>query len=144
MTTELPAPAPPVNPETKPFWDATSEARLLVRQCEDCQSLIWYPRAFCPECSSTRTRWLRVSGRGHIYSYTVNHRGEGPYQGREPYVLAYVELDEGPRMMTNIVETDDRGLAVGMPVEVVFHDTGEGSALPRFRPHPAPAQEARK
>lgn len=133
----LPAPAPPVNPETKPFWDATSEARLLVRQCEDCQSLIWYPRAMCPECSSARTSWLQVSGRGHIYSYTVNHRGEGPYQGREPYVLAYVELDEGPRMMTNIVQADGRELAVGMPVDVVFHDTGEGSALPRFRPRQA-------
>ncbi|HMD93828.1 MAG TPA: Zn-ribbon domain-containing OB-fold protein [Trebonia sp.] len=134
MTTEpLPAPAPPVNPETKPFWDATSEARLLVKQCQDCQSLIWYPRAICPECSSLRTSWLQVSGRGRVYSYTVNYRGEGPYQGCGPYVLAYVELDEGPRMMTNIVETDDRELAVGMPVEVVFHDTGEGSALPRFR-----------
>jgi len=130
----LPAPAPPVNPETKPFWDATLQARLLVKQCQDCQSLIWYPRAICPECSSLRTSWLRVSGRGRIYSYTVNHRGQGPYQGCGPYVLAYVELDEGPRMMTNIVETDDRELAVGMPVEVVFHDTGEGSALPRFRP----------
>jgi uncharacterized protein len=135
MTAEsLPAPAPPVNPETKPFWDATSEARLLVKQCADCQSLIWYPRVICPECSSLRTTWLEVSGRGRIYSYTLNHRGEGPYQGCGPYVLAYVELDEGPRMMTNIVETDDGELAVGMPVEVVFHDTGEGSALPRFRP----------
>jgi hypothetical protein len=135
MTTEpLPAPAPPVNPETKPFWDATSQARLLVKQCQDCQSLIWYPRAICPECSSLRTSWLQVSGRGRIYSYSVNHRGEGLYQGCGPYVLAYVELDEGPRMMTNVVETDDRELAVGMPVEVVFHGTSEGSALPRFRP----------
>ena len=130
----LPAPAPPVNPETKPFWDATSQARLLVKRCQDCQSLIWYPRAICPECSSLRTSWLQVSGRGRIYSYTVNHRGEGLYRGCGLYVLAYVELDEGPRMMTNIVETDDRELVVGMPVEVVFHDTGEGSALPRFRP----------
>ena len=139
MTAEpLPAPAPPVNPETKPFWDATSQARLLVKRCDDCQSLIWYPRAICPECSSLRTSWLQVSGWGRIYSYTVNHRGAGPYQACGPYVLAYVELDEGPRMMTNIVETDDRGLAVGMPVEVVFHDTGEGSALPRFRPRTQP------
>ena len=67
-------------------------------------------------------------------SYTVNYRGEGPYQGCGPYVLAYVELDEGPRMMTNIVEAGPEALRVGMPVEVVFHDTGEGSALPRFRP----------
>ena len=75
-----------------------------------------------------------MSGRGAIYSYTINHRGEGAYQGVPPYVLAYVELDEGLRMMTNIVEADGADLAVGLPVEVVFHDTGAGAALPRFRP----------
>ena len=72
----------------------------------------------------------KVSGRGTVYSYTVNYRGEGAYRDRGPYVLAYVELDEGPRMMTNIVDAGDTGVAVGMPVEVVFHDTGEGSATP--------------
>jgi uncharacterized OB-fold protein len=76
-----------------------------------------------------------VSGRGRIYSYTLNYRGEGPYRDCGPYVLAYVELDEGPRLMTNIV-ADDGELAVGLPVEVTFRDTGEGSALPRFRPWP--------
>jgi uncharacterized protein len=130
----LATPAPPVNPETAAFWAATAEGRLLVKRCADCAGLIWYPRAICPECGSMRTDWLQVSGRGRIYSYTVNHRGEGPYQGSAPYVLAYVELDEGPRMMTNIVDADGPELAVGLPVEVVFHDTGEGNALPRFRP----------
>ena len=130
----LVTPAPAVNPETEAFWAATAESRLLVKRCVDCSSLIWYPRAICPECGSMRTGGLQVSGRGRVYSYTVNHRGEGPYQGSPPYVPAYVELDEGPRMMTNIVEADGRDLAIDMPVEVVFHDTGEGSALPRFRP----------
>jgi uncharacterized protein len=138
-TQQLPAPAPEVNPETEPFWAATARGELLVKQCEDCASLIWYPRSVCPECGSLRTRWQQVSGRGHIYSYTVNHRGEGAYRDAGPFVLAYVELEEGPRVMTNIVAPDGRELgdgelAVGLPVEVVFHDTGEGSALPRFRP----------
>jgi uncharacterized protein len=134
MTTPaLPTPAPAVNPETKEFWAATANGQLLVKRCQDCDGLIWYPRAICPHCSSLRTEWLEVSGRGSIYSYTVNHRGEGAYQGGPPFVLAYVELDEGPRMMTNIVEADPPDLAVGVPVEVVFHDTG-GAALPRFRP----------
>jgi uncharacterized OB-fold protein len=140
---QLPVPVPEVNPETAPFWAATARGELLVKQCEDCASLIWYPRSVCPECGSLRTRWQQVSGRGRIYSYTVNRRGEGAYRDHGPYVLAYVELDEGPRLMTNIVAPDegtdgstlDHGeLAVGLPVEVVFHDTGEGSALPRFRP----------
>jgi uncharacterized OB-fold protein len=138
----LPAPAPPVNPETKQFWDATAQGRLLLRRCLDCGSAIWYPRAICPECSSLYTEWFQASGRGRIYSYTVNHRGEGAYSGAAPFVLAYVELDEGPRMLTNITGADSADLAVGLPVEVTFHDTGEGSALPRFRPAAPPARPA--
>ena len=130
----LPAPAPAVNPETKDFWAATADGRLLLKRCLDCGSVIWYPRAICPQCSSLHTEWFEASGRGRVYSYTINYRGEGAYQDCAPFVLAYVELDEGPRMMTNIVEADDADLAVGLPVEVVFHDTGEGSALPRCRP----------
>jgi uncharacterized OB-fold protein len=131
---DLPAPAPAVNPETEDFWAATAAGRLLLKRCLDCGGVIWYPRVICPDCSSLRTEWFEASGRGRVYSYTVNHRGEGAYQDRAPYVLAYVELDEGPRLLTNIVAADDAELAVGLPVEVVFHDTGEGSALPRFRP----------
>jgi uncharacterized OB-fold protein len=133
----LPAPSPAVNPETREFWAATADGRLLLKRCLDCGTVIWYPRTICPECASLRTEWMEAAGRGRIYSYTVNHRGEGAYQGSPPFVLAYVELDEGPRMMTNIVGADPAELAVGLPVEVVFHDTGDGSALPRFRPLPA-------
>jgi len=129
----LPAPAPAVNPETENFWAATAAGRLLLKRCLDCGSVIWYPRVICPDCSSLHTEWFEASGRGRVYSYTVNHRGEGAYTGRAPFVLAYVELDEGPRMLTNIVGAADAELAVEAPVEVVFHDTGEGSALPRFR-----------
>lgn len=130
----LPAPVPPVNPETREFWDATAQGRLLLKRCRDCGSVIWYPRAFCPECASLDTQWFEASGRGRIYSYTVNHRGEGAYQASASFVLAYVELDEGPRMMTNVIGADPADLAVGLPVEVVFHDTGGNAALPRFQP----------
>jgi uncharacterized OB-fold protein len=132
--TQLPAPPPAVNPETRQFWEATAQGRLLLKRCLDCGSVIWYPRALCPECGSLRTEWFEAAGRGRVYSYTVNHRGQGAYAGAAPYVLAYVELDEGPRVMTNLVEAGEEELAVGLPVEVTFHDTGEGSALPRFRP----------
>jgi uncharacterized OB-fold protein len=130
----LPAPAPAVNPETREYWAATAQGRLLLKRCLDCGSVIWYPRALCPDCASMSTEWFAASGRGRVYSYTLNHRGQGAYQDAGPYVLAYVELDEGPRMMTNIVGAEPDVLAVGLPVEAVFHDTGEGSALPRFRP----------
>jgi uncharacterized protein len=106
---------------------------LLLKRCLDCASVIWYPRSFCPECSGMHTEWFEASGRGRIYSYTVNHRGEGAYRDQTAFVLAYVELDEGPRLMTNIVGAEPADLSVGAPVTVLFHDTGDGTALPRFR-----------
>lgn len=130
----LPAPSPPVNPETREFWAATADRRLLLRRCLDCGAVIWYPRVICPECASLRTEWFESAGHGRIYSYTVNYRGEGEYQGSPPFVLAYVELEEGPRLMTNIIAVAESELAVGLPVEVVFHDTADGFALPRFQP----------
>ena len=141
MTAEkrLPAPAPVVHPEVKVFWDATAEGRLLLPRCEACQTVIWYPRSLCPACGSTRVGWLEASGRGSIYSFTVNRLGRADvadYRGVGPFVLAYVELEEGPRIMTNIVECDPAAVEVGQAVEVVFHDTGQGNALPRFRPTP--------
>jgi uncharacterized OB-fold protein len=129
----LPTPAPLVNVETKPFWDATLEGKLLLTRCNACNELIWYPRQFCPLCSSFDVGWVQAAGRGTIYSYTVNRRGQGEYRDLV-YVLAYVELEEGPRMLTNIVDCDVESLAVGQAVEVVFHATGQGAALPRFRP----------
>lgn len=133
---ELPAPAPKVNPETKPFWDATAEGRLTLKRCNSCGQPIWYPRSLCPECGSFDTEWFDASGQGTVYSFTVNHHGYGPYSGMK-FVIAYVELDEGPRMLTNIVGVDPAEVSIGQRVTVVFDDTGEGSALPRFRPVPA-------
>ena len=136
----LPAPAPFVHPEVKPFWEATAEGRLVLPKCQECDTLIWYPRPFCPNCASTRVDWIAASGRGSIYSFTVNRRGQADlaaYREAGVYVLAYVELEEGPRVMTNIVDCDPDSVRIGQQVEVVFHDTGQGTALPRFRPRGA-------
>ena len=133
----LPAPAPLVLPEVRPFWEATAAGRLLLPRCAECQAVIWYPRPFCPACASTHVEWIEASGRGTVYSFTVNRRGQADladYKDAGVYVLAYVELAEGPRMMTNIVDCDPDTVSIGQAVEVVFHDTGEGTALPRFRP----------
>jgi uncharacterized OB-fold protein len=103
--------------------------------------VIWYPRPFCPSCASTRVAWIEASGRGTVYSFTVNRRGQADlpaYREAGTYVLAYVELEEGPRMLTNIVDCDPDSVHIGQRVEVVFHDTGQGTALPRFRPAPSP------
>lgn len=130
---QLPAPAPVVNPETKPFWDASAGGRLVLKRCISCQGVIWYPRAMCPECGSMDTEWFDASGRGTVYSFTINYKGDGPYRFA-PYVLAYVELEEGPRMMTNVIGTDPSDVFIGQSVKVVFDPTGEGPALPRFQP----------
>ncbi len=133
MTSPLPATAPARSPETEEFWAATAEGRLLLRRCDDCATFIWYPRGHCPACGSLRTSWHQASGHGTVYTFTVVHRSmlEG-FRDALPYVIAYVELDEGPRILTNIVGCDPDALEVGAPVNVVFHDTGQGSAIFRF------------
>ncbi len=130
----LPAPAPMVTSTTKEFWDATSRGEFLLQRCEQCDLVIWFPRSYCPECASTSLPTFRASGRGVVYSHTVIRKVGNDYKGAVPFVVAYVELDEGPRVMTNIVECEPGEVSVGMRVEMVFHDTGEGNALYRFRP----------
>jgi uncharacterized protein len=133
----MPTPAPMVQPEVKIFWDATARGKLLLPKCIKCRSYIWFPRPFCPACGSLNIEWVQASGRGTVYSYTINRRGGGDlpeYKEAPPYVLAYVQLEEGPRVMTNIVDCDVESVRIGQAVEVVFHDTGAGTALPRFRP----------
>lgn len=130
----LPAPAPERNLESAQFWDATAEGRLLLRRCDSCGTLVWYPRSFCPDCGSFSTSWTEASGEGTVYSFTIVHRSQGRYSDAVPYVLAYVELAEGPRIMTNIVGCEVDEVRVGQAVRVVFEDTGEGSALYRFMP----------
>ena len=131
----LPTPSPAANPETKTFWDAAAEGRLAVPRCRSCDSFIWYPRTYCPECHGRDVEWVDASGRGTIYSYSVVRRGAaGAYAGVMPYVLAYVDLDEGPRVLTNIVDCDPDSLQIGTEVGVVFDRAPDGSALPRFRP----------
>ena len=138
MSATLPAPVPARSPETEEFWAATARGVLLLRRCDDCGTVIWYPRPFCPSCGGFSTSWTEASGRGTVYSFTVVRRSamEG-WRDALPYVVAYVELEEGPRVMTNIVECEPAEVSVSMAVEVVFHDTGQDSAVFRFRPAPS-------
>ena len=124
---ELPAPVP--NVETQPFWDAAKEGRLLIKHCTRCEKAHWYPREICPFCHRKKTLWKQASGRGAIYTYSVMRRAA------EPFAAAYVTLEEGPAMLTNIVECDLDTLFIGMPVEVCFAPTRPaGLFVPVFRP----------
>lgn len=129
----LPVPDIPVNAETRPYFAAAAEGRLVLPRCRDCGWVIWYPRQFCNECGSLSVDWVRACGRGRIYTFTVVRRGEGEYRDSTPYVLAYVDLEEGPRVLTNIVGGDPADLRIGTDVVVTFQPTGTGAALPRFR-----------
>lgn len=130
----LPAPVPDITPETKPFWDATCEGKLLIRSCEACGGRYWYPRTVCPLCGSLDTRWYEATGRGIVYSSTVVRRDVSEYSAATPYVLASVELDEGPRLVANIVECVPDDVRIGDRVEAVFQPTEAEAALVRFRP----------
>ena len=117
----------------------SENAHLVLPKCSVCDFVIWFPREICPECSSQEVAWFKASGRGTIYSCTTTRQIPGSWSKVTPFVLAYVELEEGPRVMTNIVECDPESVSIGDPVEAVFeeavHRDGEpGSPLLRFRP----------
>ena len=128
------APLPQPTPESKPFFDALKERRLLIQRCEECGLAYYYPRPFCPACLSARVEWEQASGRGKLYSFVINQRAAPGFVA--PYIIAVVELDEGPRMMTNLVdiEPDPELVRCEMPVEIVFDDVDDDFTLPRFRP----------
>ncbi len=121
-------PAPQPTPETQPFWDAAGQGRLLIKTCAACGERHHYPRPLCPFCFSDRTEWIQASGRGTIYSYSVMRRVPAPY------AIAYVTLEEGPTMMTNIVDGDLDALRIGQPVKLVFKPTEGGPPVPMFTP----------
>ncbi|HXF52363.1 MAG TPA: OB-fold domain-containing protein [Dehalococcoidia bacterium] len=132
---EYQRPLPFPTPETQPFWDACKRHELQLPYCLRCQAFFFYPRRFCPRCFSWDIEWRRCSGRGTLYTYAIQYRSMAA--GFEPpYVTALVQLEEGPRLMTNLVdvEPDPKRIRCDMPVEVVFHDVTDQITLPLFRP----------
>ena len=130
---KLPVVKPVPTPDDAPFWEAAAQGRLVLPRCRGCSIFIWYPRHFCSECNSFDVDWVDASGRGTVYSFTVNHRGGGPWAEVGPFVIAYVELEEGPRIMTNIVDCDPATVTVGQAVSAVWDDAGDTKVL-RFAP----------
>ncbi|MCL8016297.1 Zn-ribbon domain-containing OB-fold protein [Streptomyces sp. AS02] len=116
---------------TQTYWDAAAQGRLLVRRCRTCGRAHHYPREFCPHCWSEDVDWEPASGRAALYTWSVVHRNDlPPFGARTPYVAAVVDLAEGPRMMTEVVECGDGSrLRAGAQLEVAFRD-----GMPVFRP----------
>jgi uncharacterized OB-fold protein len=135
---EIKKPLPQITPLNQPFWDGAKNGKLIMQRCKDCQSWVWCPRPVCGECGSDRLEWAELSGRGKIFAFTVIREVVGRalrgFAPDIPYVTAWVDLDEGPRFCSNVVGCPIESVHIDMPVEVVFHDTGEGVTLPKFKP----------
>lgn len=126
-------PVPVADAVSEPFWSALRGGTLVLQQCESCQRHQFYPRAACSHCGAMELRWEPVSGRGQVYSYTVVHRSGVPgWRGEVPYVVALVELDEGPRMQTNVVGCDPGEVSVGARVRLSPTVVTESVTLPLF------------
>ena len=120
--------APTVYPETRVYWEAAAQGKLMIKRCAACGEYHHYPRSICPFCFSDKTEWREASGQGVIYTYSVMRRLE------IPYAIAYVTLEEGVSMMTNIVDCDLDAIRIGQKVRVVFRPSDGGTPVPMFAP----------
>jgi len=125
--------APVRTPETAAFWEAANEQRLLYAKCQDCGELHYYPRRICPFCFSMRVDWKDASGLATLYAFSLSRKG------RPPYVLAWVTLDEGVTIMTNITDCDAEALRIDDRVKVVFKAAADDSLVPLFKPVQSPS-----
>ena len=135
---ELDRPLPhPLAPEAKPYWEGLKQGKLMLPECQDCRKTHFYPRVFCPHCHSRNLKWIEASGRGKLYAFEILHRSFNPaVKTPLPYVLAMIELEEGPRMLSNLinVKPDPNVIRCDMPVKVVFTKLNDAFTLPFFQP----------
>ncbi|MEU2504136.1 Zn-ribbon domain-containing OB-fold protein [Streptomyces sp. NPDC007863] len=129
---------PDVDAFTRAYWDAAAEGRLLIRRCRACDRPHHYPREFCPHCWSEDGEWTEASGRATLYTWSVVHRNDlPPFGDRVPYVAAVVDLAEGPRMMTRVVDVPEHALRPDMELTVAFETGEDGVAVPVFTTPPS-------
>lgn len=128
-------PLPQITPWSKPFWDGCKKEELLIQKCQDCQKVIFYPKIFCPDCLSSNLEWIKASGKGKIYSYMAVYSYQ-PTEFEEdlPYVVAIIDLEEGVRMMSNIIGCNPEDVHCDMNIEVTFDHVTEDFCLPKFKP----------
>jgi len=127
-----PRPAPVLDSDSEEFWKATTEGRFVLQRCQDCDRFQYYPRARCAHCLGP-VEWVEASGRGTVYSFTVIHQNfSRAFRHLIPYVVALVDLEEGPRLMTNVVGCEPGEVSIGASVHVRFEPVSDEAALPMF------------
>ena len=125
---------PVAEPEHQPYWDALRAGELRVQQCTSCDTLRHPPQPLCPRCRGSEYEWALMSGRGTVYSYVITHQAtNAAFRDKTPFPTVLIELEEGPRMVSNLVDVAPDAIEIGMPVEVVFHAVTEEITLPLFR-----------
>ena len=137
MTAEYSRPLPrPQNIElTRPYWDAAKRHELVMPRCKKCDHFFFYPRSECPRCLSTEIEWTKVSGQARLHTFTIVRQPINPaFLEDVPYVYALVQLSEGPRMISNVVECEIDDVRVDMPLTVVFDDATPEWTLVKFKP----------
>ena len=127
-------PLPSISGETATYWEATRKGELVIQKCDKCGQYQFPPRGICVNCFSLGMTWVKASGKGIVYSYTVCYQNRTPGFREGPYVLAQVELDEGVRMFTNIVGCEHQDVKIGLEVEVTFVKATDQISLPYFKP----------
>jgi uncharacterized OB-fold protein len=137
--TAIKKPLPQIAAEAKPFWDAAAQQKLVMQRCQDCHAWVWTPRPACFECGSSRVEWTPLSGRGEIYSFTVIRQVVGraaskAFEPDVPYVVAWVDLEEGPRMISNVIDCPVEEVELGLKVSVAFEQQSPEIWLPKFKP----------
>jgi uncharacterized protein len=137
--TNLQKPLPTITTEAKPFWDGAANNKLLMQRCLDCRNYVWTPRPGCFQCGSEDLAWQELSGKGEVYSFTVIRQvvGRAASQAFEkdiPYVIAWIDLNEGPRMISNVVGCPVEDVKLGMKVSVIFDQQSPEVWLPKFKP----------
>jgi len=135
VTDAVPKPRPRPTPVSQPFWDALRDERVALQRCDDCARWVYYPRSRCPACLSDRLTWTEVAGRGTVYTFTVAEQATAPpFADEVPQRLAVVELTEGVRVSTTLVDVEPHAIRIGIPVTPVFDHGDDGVTLLRFRP----------
>ncbi len=135
---EIDRPIPnPITPEAKPFWDGLREQKLLLPKCGACGHVFFHPRVLCPRCHARDVGWIQASGKGKLHAFEIAYQAfNKAWKVKPPWVLAMVELAEGPRLMTNLVnvEPDPGVITCDMPVQIVFSKLTDEITLPLFEP----------
>lgn len=133
MPAHLPASRLQQDSDSRPYWDGLKQGELRIQRCMTCSQAFFYPRAICPHCHADEVEWFVASGKGTIYSYTIVHQAYGPFAADAPFVIAIIELEEGARMLSRLLDAPRERLTIGAPVRVTFEALDDELTLPYLR-----------